>query len=548
MKKIKKIRLIGLCVAFAFIALASMAQNANDIQTITVNKLVKDFLVEYKQDTPLDAYLSIAHIYAYGKRGLLKAYSSYSLHYTFPQKDTPDESVSDEQRDKILNRKILECIIYKDSAAAVIYTIGTNPMYFIRSFSKENGKWLNSNEIRPQQSIEKAKESIIPHLFKLAASIQRTERLKQIPTDTLAFVNYLKANGKPPHQYVIEKLAKHKLVIYGEIHRRKVSWNLLTKVTQEPDFVKTTGTVFFELPSHKQKDLDRFYAQDTVDKSILLDIFGCLLINGWYDKDEMDFMITLWKLNKTLPENQQIKVVLADFQPPWDSLKTKEDYEDYKNLHDKDRDTHMADVIEQTLKTTTDNRHTLFIVGDMHAYKSPDVPGHDAAEGEEPAPTAGAQLVERLSNENVFCIFPHQMTISNAGEIEGKLRFGLFDYAFDMNKNIPVAFDLAGSPFGNEPLDAILEEKYNPKMGRYEDNYDGYIFFQKLEREEKGNRLYELVTDEFVNEIKRRLYITGIPEDEVWGYDTPVKDLTKEIILEKVKQWGKGKQWWIANE
>jgi hypothetical protein len=49
------------------------------------------------------------------------------------------------------------------------------------------------------------------------------------------------------------------------------------------------------------------------------------------------------------------------------------------------------------------------------------------------------------------------MSRSNVGRSGGKIRNGLYDCVFEMNGNVTVAFDLAGSPFGREPFDASLE-------------------------------------------------------------------------------------------
>jgi hypothetical protein len=537
---IKRLKYVSFYFILSIVPLEGNAQNKSDFETIIVNKYVKCFSERYSQNSPVDAYISISYIQANGRQSMWKPYSTYRFSHSFPQGDTPDQKVSDKFRNEILKREIKECIIYKDSVAAVISTSDQDSLYLIRYLSKEDGRWLNAGE-NIIEGISKTRENVIDNLPSFAGFIPMIEVIKQTPTDTINFINYLKAKGQPPHQYIIKKLAKHKIVIYGERHRRKVSWDMLKQVIQEPDFAKTTGIVFFELPSYKQENLDRFYAQEELDTSILLDIFGCEQINGWHDKDEFDFMIALWKLNKKLPNKQKIRVVLADYQTQWDSIRTAEDF---ANFPKKNRNTNMADLIEHTINTTIDKRNSLFIVGYMHAYKTSRIPGlFSTPNGQEEAPTAGAQLAKRFSGEDVFCIFPHCLSESNRGEIGGRIRNGLFDCIFELNKNKPVAFDLAESPFGGEPFDAGLEIKFNSKIGNYEDNYDGYIFFQKLEKEEKGVPLYELFTDAYVEEVKRRLRIVGVKDDQIWSYGTPMKDLTKEIIRNSMEKYAEGKMW-----
>ncbi|MCC8146834.1 MAG: hypothetical protein LIO93_10465 [Bacteroidales bacterium] len=529
-----------LCVYFILIlvSLKSYSQETSDIKTIPIHKLNKDFPVKYSWNSPIDAFVTINYINTKGKKGLLRPYSTYRFHPYFPDENTPDSESSEELINDILDREAKECIIYKDSVAAVISTY-KDSLYAIRYLSCEDGKWLNAGEDLGEGLVE-TREKAISNFANLASYIPMIERMKQTPKDTLNFINYIKEHGKKPSKYVLEKLSKHKVVVYGEMHRRKVSWDVLNEVIQSPEFVKTIGTVFFELPSHKQKDLDLFYSKKDLDTDILLEVFGAEQINGWHDKDEFDFMIALKRLNDKLPEDQKIKVILTDYQIQWDSIRTTEEF---KNFPKKDRNTHMADVIEQNLKKSSDTRNSLFIVGFMHAHKK-NLPGmFSAPQGQEPALTAAAQLVKQFPDEDIFCIFPHCATISNSGIVGGKIRNGLYDYIFELNNNIPVAFDLADSPFGREPFDGALELKFNSAIGNYEDNYDGYIFFRKLEDEEKGNPLYELFTDDYVEEIKRRAKVIGRKEEEKWFYGVLLKDLTKEIIIQSMEEHAQGKRW-----
>jgi hypothetical protein len=212
----------------------------------------------------------------------------------------------------------------------------------------------------------------------------------------------------------------------------------------------------------------------------------------------------------------------VDFQIPWDDITTHEDYNEYTKNKMRDRDSTMAAMIETTLQTKTDTRNSLFIVGRNHARKSsPDSPV-----------TAGTLLSERLPEGHLFSILTHTMSGSNAGTCSAQIRYGLYDYLFEKNGNTPVAFDLAGSPFGKEPFDAQWEIRYQPASGNYEDFYDGYLFLAPLKEEEYDYTLFELFTDDFVQELKRRASITH----SRWGwYDLPADELTKEAIFHLIQ-------------
>ncbi|MDR2127321.1 MAG: hypothetical protein LBP63_10910, partial [Prevotellaceae bacterium] len=165
----------------------------------------------------------------------------------------------------------------------------------------------------------------------------------------------------------------------------------------------------------------------------------------------------------------------------------------------------------------------LFIVGWGHAYKSP-VKQRSSLQIN--GLSAGFLLSSKIGKENVFSIFTHSPNILNNGVIFGKLRNGLFDYAFEDYGNIPIAFDLQNSPFGNELFDAA-NMAFDIQTGTFANNFDGYIFLQSLHEEENETPLYVLYTDDFVEEMKRRARVCDI---DIFGMSAD--SITKEKIHE----------------
>ncbi|MDR0420836.1 MAG: hypothetical protein LBH30_05215, partial [Prevotellaceae bacterium] len=140
--------------------------------------------------------------------------------------------------------------------------------------------------------------------------------------------------------------------------------------------------------------------------------------------------------------------------------------------------------------------------------------------------SAGFLLSDKIGKENVFSIFTHSPNILNNGIIFGKFRKGLFDCVFETCGNTPVAFDLHNSPFGNELFDDI-NMRFDIKAGTFADNFDGYIFFQSVDEEVYSKPFYELYSDDFVEEMKRRAIVCS---QRIFGMN--VDDITKEKIHE----------------
>jgi len=375
-----------------------------------------------------------------------------------------------------------------------------------------------------------------------AGYIHAMSDMDEVSTDTLAFVNYAKKNGQNPKAFLLDKLADHQLVIYGELHKRKASWDLLQSVLNDPSFAKNTGIVFLEMSSSEQDKLNQFFAGKKLDKELLLDIFRGVQTEGWDDRGMHEFVIGLWNLNQKLPANQKIKVMLADIARPYSTLMTTEEFNNHFD-NGKDRNEEMADIVEAGLKSRSDNRGALFIVGVGHAFKARVAMGGGASApvGTIPKFSAGAQLKERLLDKNVYITFTHSARIDNKGSVSGLTRKGIFDYAFAQTGNKPMAFNLKDSPFGKERFDSILEFDFVEGIGSYENNFDGYIFLMPLSNEGSRYLLPELMSNDFLKELKRRAVLMGY--DDWREYGGRVKDLTIESVHKYYEEQSKSKYW-----
>ncbi len=532
MKKISFILFFFLLVSYSYGQL-----NRDDFKTTVINKRVREFPLGIDLTTPLKSYLSREYVMASGKEGLWNEISTYQFSSIFDPK-APDKERTEAFKEEVLDGMIAEMIVYKDSAAAILTYSDKIQGYYISLCRLEDGKWVNNGQDLGM-TLDACRERI-PLMLEHSIDVTKViEHLKKVPLDTQPFVDYVKKNGQTPDHFLLDALANHRIVIYGEYHRKGISWELLKKVIKKPSFLKTTGTVFMELPSRMQPVMDRFFEQQVIEKELLLQIFREEQPHGWWDKGEFEFLIALWELNKSVAASERLKVVLVDFQIPYSEIQNKEEFE---QVFEMNRNLNMANVIERHVKETKDKRNHLFIVGCGHAYKS-HVPGYASTpRGQKVELSAGAQLVERFSDKDVFTTFQHVLAGDNSGRSQSLIRDGLFDRALEEAGNNPVAFKLKGSPFGREPFDGIIEMKFNPLSGSYEDNFDGYIFLQPLKEEMHDYVLYEIFTDEFVEEMKRRAAYLGAPEDRPYWFGMKVGELTAEKIKKVLWDYSEGKK------
>lgn len=516
------LRAIFTFAVFAF-SLSSNAQLPSDFKIERIDRQVREFQLDsINLSSPLDYYLSRVQVRLSGKFKNWKNISSSMLDFSA---DVPDDLIDDDFRNYILNEKIDFIVTYRDSVASVVTHSEGEDIVLLNDCWLEDGRWVNRGQ-RIADSPEDAEKELSTQLPEALYNLPRIAEINRMPEDVAPFLAYISDVTLSPEEFMLEMLKSHKVVINGEYHRRKVSWDMLKRLISLPGFSDTVGCVFMELPSWHQSTMDKFMESDTLDSNLIFQIFRDEQLNGWWDRGEFEFLCDLHQINQSLPEGKKVKVVLTDYQVPYSAIMNREEARELE-----DRNTHMAKIVVNTVKNSDDSRNCLFLVGCAHAYKSNQAGIASAAFGKEAELTAGAQIANALGNDNVFTVFQHVMSGDNHGGHKSTLRGGIFDKAFALNGNKPIGFKLADSPFGAEPFDGIHEIKYKTATGRYENNFDGYLFLAPLSDEPKAVPLTEIFTDEFVAEMKRRAAVTGSENARHIWFGRPASELSKEYII-----------------
>ncbi|MDR1653028.1 MAG: ChaN family lipoprotein [Prevotellaceae bacterium] len=517
-----------------FLAVSVFAQTlSEDYKVISVNKKVSEISYDKPYESPLQNYVACMRLWIDGRD---EPIHSEMIDHLISKNAKPYPEKASEN---LLSSKIGQVVTYKDSVGLVFRKEKSDPDYYLVGFSQwENGKWLHKGEdLCHAKNMNEAAKYIESHSTAILKCLRQYYKQKIVSTDTLAFLDYLHKNGQKPVALLINSLKNHKIVMYGEQHFRKNSWDLLNELIRSPDFSTATGAVFMELSINAQPLLDDFFSSKEKNTNLILNVFRNEELTGWADRGMYDFLVALWDTNAKLPEGKKIKVFAADFPRPfYNNVTTKEQYEDLTKASD--RNEYMANAVENYINSTTDKRNCLFVVGCGHAYKSGALlRGRWQTSGK----SAANLLCEIFGKDSVFTICTHAPIISNNGIILGKTRKGIFDWVFAQNGNIPVAFDFKDSPFGKEPYDADADIRYDIATGSYANNYDGYIFLLPPEEELSNMPLFELFTDEYIDEIKRRAKVLNCEDDTFYGMK--LKDLNQQVLTNKLKLEGIQKRW-----
>lgn len=514
--------IITLC--FLVLVLGSHAQSSSDFKVEKIDKQVRDFRLDsIDLSSPLDYYLSRAQVRLTGKYRNWQNISTSMFDFSA---DIPDEVIDDDIRDNVLNEKIDYIVTYRDSVASIVTHTDGEDILLLNNCWLEDGRWVNRGQ-GLAGNWEDAQEQLFHQLPEALYNLPRVAVINNLPKDVTPFLSYISTVDLSPEDFLLDMLSTHKLVINGEYHRRKVSWDMLMRLISLPDFADKVGCVFMELPSWHQPTMDSFMSCDTLNDNLLFQIFQDEQLNGWWDRGEYEFLCGLWELNHTLPDDKNIRVVLADYQIPYSKITRREDTRTME-----DRNSHMAEVVLNAIRNSSDERNNLFLVGCGHVYKSNQAGYASAADGKASELTAGAQITEALGSERVFTVFQHVLPGDNHGGNKSPIRGGIFDAAFELNGNKPIGFKLADSPFGKEPFDGLYEIKYKTATGSYQDNFDGYLFLCPLADEPKSYPLTEIFTDEFVAEMQRRASVFGYENlRQIW-FGRTSSELTKEYIIQ----------------
>ena len=507
-----------------------LVKETSPIRSYTVDKKVSDFPPSRDLSTPEAAYATIMRDFmATGASD--SEWSEISVQQTYGTERRP---VSPERASNCLDAQIHEVIIYRDRLALVIAkmrerdTVGYDQRFLFYA----NGRWLNSGHDGLASTVEEARDNFLRKGERLYISnMKKLEfRNRQPVADPNShlkpYVEFLQKQGRQPHSFMMEAFSKYQLVVMGEIHNRPTYWAFNAELVRDPAFAQTVGTIYTELPSNHQESIDKFLAQDTCEKELIIQMLRDFFELGWPCKPTLDFFVAVWEVNQRLPSDTKLRIRLVDMQRPWEKIQKREDWQ----VYDVDRDSFMAKNIIDDLGTKKDKRNGFFIVGMMHAMEELCV-----AE-EMPRPSAGWHLKQSLGDQ-LFTVFQHAPVQTDRGVTSGRLALGLIDTAFAKLDDRPIAFTLEEGPFGKLPFDGMPDADV---YGTFDDGYDAYLYLIRLEDEILSPLIEGFYSDEFMPEIDRRYRLMNDGKPLFSDIDLPTP---ARVIAMRAAYWGQPRSW-----
>lgn len=232
----------------------------------------------------------------------------------------------------------------------------------------------------------------------------------------------------------------------------------------------------------------------------------------------------------------------TDGQIDWEQVKL----EGYGQIRDEGwpiRDRSMAEsIIEgftQILASEAPRRKALVIMNYRHAFR----------------PILSAKTGEPMGNcaEFTFEAFPDRVanimlnTVAVGIGPNGEMLYipvndGRWDAGFEVTGNHPTGFDFAGSPMGEDTFDLFPVQLIQGDY-RYEDVFDGFVFYRPLREHYFAEGIPGLFDDGFREEFLARSRALGDSyyQDQLAYLDayeiTSIRNPYGDDVLEGVRQW-----------
>ncbi len=326
----------------------------------------------------------------------------------------------------------------------------------------------------------------------------------------------IQKEGQLPIPFVLQKLQQNDLILFDDaLHMALEPFEFYQ------DLLATKGNpidyVFLEVFGiNMQSHLDAFMDNEKKDKTILLKVFQDNFGGyGWRYETYYELLSTIWDLNQNLAEDKKIKVIGVDQPIYWEGIHTREEYNTFQESLI-GRDYFMYKVILKQMENFQKGKKGIFLTNTRHAYKQ--IKKKDGSLFWNSGTFfhqwhSGKTYSIRFHNVNLSIEKPSQKQKNASTDGLDKYVYkwvrmenGLWDEAFKMNGDKPVALSLEKNIFGKAPY--IGNHMLQAEPGQVlSDAYDAVIFLAPLEELHFSGKIDFIFTPDFKKELKRRIAI-----------------------------------------
>ncbi|MFT3920343.1 hypothetical protein [Cloacibacterium sp.] len=340
------------------------------------------------------------------------------------------------------------------------------------------------------------------------------ENEKKIKT----YVDFLEKQNTSAKDYILNLFKNHDVVILTERHHGDIEqYNLFLSIISDPYFIKNIGAVYTEVGvTNKRDDINRFLNSSRLSNSEMkqkvIELYQSIDYNHLWTYYSFPWLLEqLYTLNQN---NKKDKVNLypCDLAFDWKDVNTIEEYNRFDKSEElKKRDSIMAKIFlnqfNEIQKKRNNKKKALVIMNTRHGYLK------DTHYSEKEIRNNFGRYLQEQLGQKVASVYLMGMGHPSNWKDYTVIKDGTWDYAFESTNRTDTGFNLKQTPFGMETFDATPNGWITDKL-LYQDVFTGIVFYKPIEMHIKKTGWENVLTPDFVPEIRRRLKLMGYNEQE----------------------------------
>ena len=367
----------------------------------------------------------------------------------------------------------------------------------------------------------------------------------QTSSGIASYTSFLNGQKQSAKEYILDLFKTHDIVIICERdHREITQYDLFLDIIGDKRFVNTVGNVFTEIGlSNLNPALNTFLhtknlPNDEQNRQIL-NFQRNLSWNVLWEKYNYTYFLKgLYKINSRLSEQNAIWLYPSEVPFDWQKV----DSSNYKEIVMpliENRDSIIASqIIQQISKIGARPGHhkkALIIMNFRHAFNR-NFPLPDGRQISNAAAFLFKQYGNRVAN---VLLNPLKIDLNGKQSLG---QDGKWDAAFADVGNIPLGFNLIGTPFGKDSFDLWPVGK--PTL-TYQDMFTGFAFYQPIEIQKLVTGIPGFLDSAYLDEFFRRYELSTIvlpnmkhfSKEEIANFKSNPQDWEKEINEKKEYQY-----------
>jgi heme-binding uptake protein ChaN (Tiki superfamily) len=276
-------------------------------------------------------------------------------------------------------------------------------------------------------------------------------------------VEFLRTRARAPADYVVSKLADHRVVILGEAHRIRHDVELVLSLVPRLPAAGADTLAVEMFPASEQTRIDRLVSAERWDAA---EAMAVMRAASWPYREYLEILHAAWAVNRAAPAAVRLHIL---------ALGPGDDWRDRLLPQGKTYEGFMADLVVAALADP--HRRVVLYCGVHHAYTRYHQP-------ETPRDRRVDRFMDRTGNilwrefgEDVFTIALHRPWQCRSGNAWGRCLplDGRIDCAA-ASLGHAVGFDVAESPFAEAPIDPNVVYAMGYPSLRLVDMTDGYVW------------------------------------------------------------------------